>query len=137
MEIKFNGDFTVKKTPQEVYDFWWTRTGFARCCRITRAWRFWTQEFLVKLSVGISHIRGPRRSRCRWWKRSERLARFTKGRATCRAGRRAYALGLICNRRRAERPRWFGLGNRMWLVELLRWRADAGAAGKKERAEID
>jgi len=45
---QFNGDFTVKKTPQEVYDFLVVRTGFARCCRIIKAWKSWTQEFSGK-----------------------------------------------------------------------------------------
>src|SRR3981189_2262522 len=59
MEIKFNGDFTVKKTPAEVSDFlvdperFWPLLPDYQSMEILDA-----KNFLVKLSVGISHIRG-------------------------------------------------------------------------------
>lgn len=59
MEIKFNGDFTVKKTPQEVYDF---LVDPKRFCPLLPDYQSMEivdgKNFLVKLSVGISHIRG-------------------------------------------------------------------------------
>jgi carbon monoxide dehydrogenase subunit G len=59
MEIKFNGDFTVNKTPQEVYDF---LVDPSRFCPLLPDYQSMeildAKNFLVKLSVGISHIRG-------------------------------------------------------------------------------
>src|SRR5258708_16735599 len=57
MEIKFNGDFTVKKTPQEVYDF---LVDPKRFCPLLPDYQsmeiLYDKNFLAKLSVGISHI---------------------------------------------------------------------------------
>jgi len=59
MEIKFGGEFTVKKSAEEVYDF---LVDPGRFCPLLPD--FQSKEivdeknFLVKLSVGISHIRG-------------------------------------------------------------------------------
>lgn len=59
MEIKFNGEFTVKKTAQEVYDF---LVDPKRFCPLLPDYQSMevvdNKDFLVKLSVGISHIRG-------------------------------------------------------------------------------
>jgi carbon monoxide dehydrogenase subunit G len=59
MEIKFNGDFTVKKTAEEVYDFLVDPNRF---CPLLPDYQNMEiidpKNFLVKLSVGISHIRG-------------------------------------------------------------------------------
>lgn len=59
MEIKFNGDFTVRKTPQEVYEFLADPRKF---CPLLPDYQGMevvdAKNFLVKLSVGISHIRG-------------------------------------------------------------------------------
>jgi carbon monoxide dehydrogenase subunit G len=59
MEIKFNGDFTVKKTAEEVYDF---LVDANRFCPLLPDYQSMEiidpRNFLVKLSVGISHIRG-------------------------------------------------------------------------------
>src|SRR5258708_31798782 len=59
MEIKFNGDFTIKKTPQEVYDF---LVDPKRFCPLLPDYQSMEmlddKNFLVKLSIGISHIRG-------------------------------------------------------------------------------
>src|ERR1700686_5608637 len=59
MEIKFNGDFTVKKTPQEVYDFLVDPNRFCPLLPDYQSMEIVDgKNFLVKLSVGISHIRG-------------------------------------------------------------------------------
>src|ERR1700704_3454621 len=59
MEIKFNGDFTVKKTPQEVYDFLVDPNRFCPLLPDYQSMEILDDKnFLVKLSVGISHIRG-------------------------------------------------------------------------------
>jgi uncharacterized protein len=59
MEIKFNGDFTVKKTPQEVYDFLVDPNRFCPLLPDYQSMEILdAKNFLVKLSVGISHIRG-------------------------------------------------------------------------------
>ena len=59
MEIKFNGDFTVKKTPQEVYDFLVDPNRFCPLLPDYQGMEILdAKNFLVKLSVGISHIRG-------------------------------------------------------------------------------
>jgi carbon monoxide dehydrogenase subunit G len=59
MEIKFGGDFTVKKMPEEVYDFLVDPNKF---CPLLPDYQGMTVEdatnFLVKLNVGISYIRG-------------------------------------------------------------------------------
>jgi uncharacterized protein len=59
MEIKFGGDFTVKKKPEEVYDFLVDPNRF---CPLLPDYQSMEMQdatnFLVKLSVGISHIRG-------------------------------------------------------------------------------
>lgn len=59
MEIKFNGDFVVKKTPQEVYDFLVDPNRFCPLLPDYESMEILGHNnFLVKLSVGISHIRG-------------------------------------------------------------------------------
>jgi uncharacterized protein len=59
MEIKFSGDFTVKKTPQEVYDFLVDPNRFCPLLPDYQGMEILdAKKFLVKLSVGISHIRG-------------------------------------------------------------------------------
>ena len=59
MEIKFNGDFVVKKTPQEVYDFLVDPNRFCPLLPDYESMEILgDNNFLVKLSVGISHIRG-------------------------------------------------------------------------------
>ena len=59
MEIKFNGDFTVKKTPEEVYDFLVDPNRFCPLLPDYQSMEILdAKNFLVKLSVGISHIRG-------------------------------------------------------------------------------
>ena len=59
MEIKFSGDFTVKKTPQEVYDFLVDPNRFCPLLPDYQSMEILDgRNFLVKLSVGISHIRG-------------------------------------------------------------------------------
>ena len=59
MEIKFGGNFTVKKKPEEVYDF---LVDPHRFCPLLPDYQSMelldAKNFLVKLSVGISHIRG-------------------------------------------------------------------------------
>jgi uncharacterized protein len=59
MEIKFGGDFTLKKEPEEVYDF---LVDPHRFCPLLPDYQGMelldAKNFLVKLSVGISHIRG-------------------------------------------------------------------------------
>ncbi len=59
MEIKFGGDFTIKKKPEEVYDF---LVDPQRFCPLLPDYQSMelldARNFLVKLSVGISHIRG-------------------------------------------------------------------------------
>jgi uncharacterized protein len=59
MQIKLGGDFTVKKTPEEVYDF---LADPKRFCPLLPDYQSMEivddKNFLVKLSVGISHIRG-------------------------------------------------------------------------------
>src|SRR6266404_1383074 len=59
MEIKFSGDFTVKKTPDEVYDFLVDPNRFCPLLPDYQSMEILdAKNFLVKLSVGISHIRG-------------------------------------------------------------------------------
>jgi carbon monoxide dehydrogenase subunit G len=59
MEIKFSGDFTVKKTPEEVYDFLVDPNRFCPLLPDYQSMEILdAKNFLVRLSVGISHIRG-------------------------------------------------------------------------------
>jgi carbon monoxide dehydrogenase subunit G len=59
MEIKFSGDFKVKKTPEEVYDFLVDPNRFCPLLPDYQSMEILdAKNFLVKLSVGISHIRG-------------------------------------------------------------------------------
>ena len=59
MEIKFNGEFVVKKTPEEVYDFLVDPNRFCLLLPDYQGMEILDgKNFLVKLSVGISHIRG-------------------------------------------------------------------------------
>ena len=59
MEIKLAGDFTVQKTPEEVYSF---LVDPKRFCPLLPDFQGMevvdSKNFQVKLSVGISHIRG-------------------------------------------------------------------------------
>src|SRR5439155_19953674 len=59
MEIKLAGEFTVQKTPEEVYGF---LVDPKRFCPLLPDFESMEvvdpKNFLVKLSVGISHIRG-------------------------------------------------------------------------------
>ncbi len=59
MKIKVGGDFTVKKKPQEVYDFLVDPNRFCPLLPDYQSMEVIDEKnFLVKLSVGISHIRG-------------------------------------------------------------------------------
>jgi len=59
MEIKVNGEFTVKKTPEEVYDFLVDPNRFCPLLPDYQSMEILdAKNFLVRLSVGISHIRG-------------------------------------------------------------------------------
>jgi carbon monoxide dehydrogenase subunit G len=59
MEIKFGGDFTVKKTPDQVYDFLVDPNRFCPLLPDFQSMEIVDDKnFNVKLSVGISHIRG-------------------------------------------------------------------------------
>jgi carbon monoxide dehydrogenase subunit G len=59
MQISFGGDFTVRKTGEEVYNF---LTDAERFCPLLPDYKGMTKDddkhFTVTLSVGISHIRG-------------------------------------------------------------------------------
>lgn len=59
MEIKFGGEFSVRKKPEEVYDF---LVDPDRFCPLLPDYQSKEivddKHFLVKISVGISHIRG-------------------------------------------------------------------------------
>ena len=59
MEIKLAGDFTVQKTPEEVYNF---LVDPKRFCPLLPDFQSMemvdAKNFLVKVKVGISHIRG-------------------------------------------------------------------------------
>jgi carbon monoxide dehydrogenase subunit G len=59
MEIKFGGDFLVKKKPEDVYSF---LIDPHRFCPLLPDYQSMEQlddkKFLVNLAVGISHIRG-------------------------------------------------------------------------------
>lgn len=59
MEIKLAGDFTVRKTPEEVYGFLVDPNRFCPLLPDFQSIEVVDpKNFLVKLSVGISHIRG-------------------------------------------------------------------------------
>lgn len=59
MEIKLGGDFTVKKTPDEVYNFLVDPNRFCPLLPDFQSMEIvGPKDFLVKLRVGISHIRG-------------------------------------------------------------------------------
>lgn len=59
MEIKFNGEFVVKKNPQEVYNFLADPNRFCPLLPDYQSMEVLdAKNFLVKLTVGISHIRG-------------------------------------------------------------------------------
>jgi carbon monoxide dehydrogenase subunit G len=59
MEIKFGGDFVVKKKPEDVYRFLVDPDKFCPLLPDYQSMeRLDDKNFLVKLSVGISHIRG-------------------------------------------------------------------------------
>jgi uncharacterized protein len=59
MEIKLGGDFTVKKTRDEVYQFLVDPNRFCPLLPDFQSMQIVdAKNFLVKLSVGIAHIRG-------------------------------------------------------------------------------
>jgi carbon monoxide dehydrogenase subunit G len=59
MEIKFGGNFVVKKKPEEVYDFLVDPNRFCPLLPDYQSMEMLdAKNFMVKLSVGISHIRG-------------------------------------------------------------------------------
>ena len=59
MEIKFGGDFVVKKKPEDVYSFLIDPNQFCPLMPDYQGMeRLDGKNFVVKLSVGISHIRG-------------------------------------------------------------------------------
>jgi len=60
MEIKLAGDFTVRKTSEEVYNFLVDPNRFCPLLPDFQSMEVVDpKNFLVKLRVGISHIRGP------------------------------------------------------------------------------
>jgi uncharacterized protein len=59
MEIKLAGDFTVKKSPEEVYSFLVDPNRFCPLLPDFQGMEILDpKNFMVKLRVGISHIRG-------------------------------------------------------------------------------
>jgi uncharacterized protein len=59
MEIKLAGDFTVKKTPEEVYGFLVDPNRFCPLLPDFQSMEIVdARNFLIKMSVGIAHIRG-------------------------------------------------------------------------------
>jgi uncharacterized protein len=59
MEIKLTGDFTVKKSPQEVYNFLVDPNRFCPLLPDFQSMEILDPtNFLVRVKVGISHIRG-------------------------------------------------------------------------------
>jgi uncharacterized protein len=59
MQIKFGGDFTVKKKPEEVYDFLVDPNRFCPLLPDYQSMEIQdSKNFMVKVRVGISHIRG-------------------------------------------------------------------------------
>jgi carbon monoxide dehydrogenase subunit G len=59
MEIKLGGDFTVKKTQEDVYDFLVDPNRFCPLLPDFQSVEILdAKNFMMKLSVGISHIRG-------------------------------------------------------------------------------
>ncbi|MBZ5703554.1 MAG: SRPBCC family protein [Acidobacteriia bacterium] len=59
MEIKFGGDFVVRKTPEQVYEFLVDPNRFCPLLPDYQSKEIVDDKnFVVKLSVGISHIRG-------------------------------------------------------------------------------
>jgi len=59
MEIKFGGDFIVKKKPEDVYNFLIDPHRFCPLLPDYQSMELLDDKnFLVKMSVGISHIRG-------------------------------------------------------------------------------
>jgi len=59
MEIKLAGDFTVKKSPEEVYGFLVDPNRFCPLLPDFESMEVLdAKNFLVKMKVGISHIRG-------------------------------------------------------------------------------
>jgi len=59
MEIKFGGDFTVSKMPEDVYAFLIDPNRFCPLLPDYQSMEIVDDKnFIVKLSVGISHIRG-------------------------------------------------------------------------------
>jgi uncharacterized protein len=59
MAIKFGGEFEVKKTPEEVYDFLTDPTKFAPLLPDFQAMtRQDDTHFVVKVKVGVSYIKG-------------------------------------------------------------------------------
>lgn len=59
MEIKLAGDFTVKKTPEEVYGFLVDPNRFCALLPDFQSMEILdSKNFLVKVKVGVSHIRG-------------------------------------------------------------------------------
>ena len=59
MEIKLTGDFTVQKTPEEVYNFLVDPNRFCPLLPDFQGMEVVdAKNFLVKVKVGISHIRG-------------------------------------------------------------------------------
>jgi uncharacterized protein len=59
MEIKFGGEFIVKKKPEDVYSFLVDPNRFCPLLPDYQSMeRLDDKNFVVKLSVGVSHIRG-------------------------------------------------------------------------------
>ena len=59
MEIKLTGNFTVKKTPQEVYSFLVDPNRFGPLLPDFQSMEILdSTSFLVRVKVGVSHIRG-------------------------------------------------------------------------------
>jgi uncharacterized protein len=59
MQIKFGGDFTVKKKPEEVYDFLVDPNRFCPLLPDYQSMEIQDgKNFVVRVRVGVSHIRG-------------------------------------------------------------------------------
>src|ERR1700730_9931513 len=138
MEIKFNGDFTVKKTPQQVYDFLVDPNRFCPLLPDYQSMEILdAKNFLVKLSVGISHIRGTAAVKMSLVETKSPDRAVYEGRGEVPGGsasRRAGGFGPASRAGRRDQGHLARAIECHGSHRVVGWR-DARAAREKERAE--
>ena len=138
MNISFGGDFSVKKTPDEVYDF---LTDASRFCPLLPDYKSMEKEddrhFTVTLLVGISHIRGDAKVKMELLEADRPTRAVYQGKGSVAGGTATLTAGFTLEKiADGTKVNWTGAIANRWPSGIARGRP-ARAAREKKCAEAD